>query len=309
MRVVVLVSTYQGEKYVAQQLRSVLEQLPPEGRIVVRDDGSADATVRQIQELRDARIEIHAGPNVGFVRSFFWLIQHAPRDADMVMLCDQDDVWLPSKIERAWAVIGRSGDVPTLYCSRLELVDEDLHPMGYSPCWPRTPSFSNAVTENVVTGCTSALNPAAVRLFSKIGDPARIYFHDWWLYLVVSAFGVVHFDPEPTILYRQHRGNAIGMSDGWRRYWTILRFLRKRNWIHIMFNQLENFREVHGSALPEGQRELLRSTFDPRDWRAMARLILLPRRLRQTLVSDALFRAILVADIVTGRGLLPKPSR
>ncbi|MCG2594752.1 glycosyltransferase family 2 protein [Ramlibacter sp. XY19] len=307
MRVVVLMSTYRGERYVREQIVSILDQLPPEGRLIIRDDGSPDGTLAIIQGLSqgDARIEVIPGKNLGFVASFLALIALAPTDAEMVMLSDQDDVWLPDKVQRAWDCMSRSGAAPTLYCSRLQLVDKTLRPIGLSPLWPRKPSFANAVTENVVTGCTAALNPAAVALLREHGDLRRIYFHDWWLYLVVSAFGQVHFDAKPTILYRQHQGNAIGMGAGWSRYWTILRFLRKRNWVHIMFNQLANFRQVHGNRLPAAHRQLLDSTFDPHDWRAVGRLLLVPRRLRQTLLSDVLFRGIVALELLSGRGLIP----
>lgn len=308
MRVVVLMSTYQGERYVQEQLASVLAQLPPEGRIVIRDDGSTDETVAQIYSVRDERISLVRGPNVGFVRSFLELLGTAPDDAEMIMLADQDDVWLPHKIERAWNVIGGSADVPTLYCSRLQLVDKQLTPLGLSPNWPRQPSFQNALTENIVTGCTAALNVPAARLARRSGDPNRIYFHDWWLYLLVSGFGRVVFDSEPTILYRQHGGNAIGMGSGLSRYWTILRFMRKRNWVHIMFNQVENLRVVHGADLPPRHQALLRDMFNPHDPAAIMRLLCAPRRVRQTLVSDLLFRGILAVDLLTGRGLLPRPA-
>jgi glycosyltransferase involved in cell wall biosynthesis len=309
MRVVVLMSTYGGGKYVAEQIASILGQLPRDGRLIVRDDGSLDDTVAVLHSIADARLTVNSGANVGFVRSFLTLLASAPSDAEMIMLADQDDVWLPNKVQRAWDVIAKSGNVPTLYCCRLRLVDTGLHSLGLSPLWPRPPSFANALTENIVTGCTAALNPAAATLFRENGDPQKIYFHDWWLYLVVSAYGRVIFDPEPTILSRQHQGNAIGMGSGWRRYWTIIRFIRKRNWVHIMFNQIDNFRSLHGPRIHMEQRQLLDAFFDPSDWKAVARLLLTPRRLRQTLISDALFRGILVLDLVTGRGLSPKEAR
>jgi glycosyltransferase involved in cell wall biosynthesis len=305
MRVVVLMSTYNGERYVRQQAESILTQLPEGGRLMIRDDGSQDQTVRVIEAIRDPRISLVRGRNIGFVRSFLTLLAEAPGNADMVMLSDQDDIWLPNKVARAWAAIGASGPLPTLYCCRLRLVGPDLTPRGLSPLWPQPPSFQNALTENIVTGCTAAINPAALRLLRECGDTRRIYFHDWWLYLVISAFGRVVFDPEPTILYRQHGGNAIGMGAGWARYWMILRFLRKRNWVHILFNQIENLRAVHGDQLPLDHRALLDESFDPHNWRSVMRLLLVPRRLRQTFLSDVLFRGIIVTDLLTGRGLLP----
>lgn len=309
MRVVVLMSTYQGEQYVGEQLDSVLEQLPPEGRIVVRDDGSTDATVQRVEARADARVSVLRGANVGFVRSFFELMDRVPADAQMVMLCDQDDVWLPGKIERAWQAIEAGGDVPTLYCSRLRLVGPQLRDAGLSPARHRPPSFANALTENIVTGCTAALNPAALHLVRRHGDLSRIRFHDWWLYLVVAAFGRVVFDPHPTVLYRQHASNVIGMGSGLARYRAILRFLWRNNWVHIMFSQIENFRAVHGAQLEPANRRLLDRYFDPHGGRAVARLLLAPRRFQQSLAGEALFRLLLLASIASGRGLLPHGAR
>src|SRR4051794_40053312 len=96
---IVLLSNYQGGRFVAAQLRSILDQLPGGGKILVRDDGSLDDTVSTIESLHDPRIEISRGSNIGFARSFLALMDVAPPDADMYMLADQDDVWLPNKIE------------------------------------------------------------------------------------------------------------------------------------------------------------------------------------------------------------------
>ncbi|MGE4240234.1 glycosyltransferase family 2 protein [Ramlibacter sp.] len=306
MRVVVLMSTYNGERFVRQQVESILAQLPPHGRLIVRDDGSRDGTADLVEGFADARIVMHRGANLGFVRSFFALLALVPSGTEMVMLSDQDDVWLPHKIERAWAAIGPAGELPTLYCSRLALVSPELQPLGHSPTWPRPPGFQNALTENIVTGCTCALNPAALRLLRDPGDAGRIFFHDWWFYLVVSAFGRVVYDPQPTILYRQHGANAIGMGEGLARYAGIVRFLRKTNWVHICFDQIANFRAVHGARLSAEQTRLLDRCFDPRHAASVARLVFAPRRLRQTLAGDVLFRGLVLANVLTGRGLLPR---
>lgn len=309
MRVVILMSTYQGELFVEEQLTSILTQLPANGRIMVRDDGSRDQTVAKIEALRDSRISVMQGNNIGFVRSFFTLLEAAPPDADMIMLSDQDDVWLPGKIERAQLHMEGRDAIPTLYCSRLHLVDTELKPIGLSPAWPQPPSFQNALTENIVTGCTAAMNRAALALVTRNGDPRLIHFHDWWLYLVISAFGTVIVDPEPTILYRQHGGNAIGMGSGLGRYLKILRFLRKTNWVHIMFNQIENFRMIHTVSLSAENSRLLDRMFNPRERASIFRLITSLVRYRQTLLSDILFRMILIFEILMGKGLLPQGER
>jgi hypothetical protein len=245
------------------------------------------------------------GSNIGFARSFFALLKAAPEDADIVMLSDQDDVWLPGKVDRAVMHLLPRRDRPSLYCSRLQLVDEALRPLGLTPSCPLPPSFRNALTENIAFGCTCALNQAGLALAKEAGDLRLLQFHDWWLYLVVSAFGEVIFDPEPTILYRQHSANTVGADQGWRRLFRGMRLMRRRNWVHAMFGQIENFRRVHSDRLSASDRRLLDRYFDPSRPAAITRLLLVPRRFRQKVSDDFLLRALLLAALLSGRGLLP----
>lgn len=308
MQVVVLLSSYQGERFIREQLESILVQLPSGGQVFIRDDGSTDRTVDCILALQDTRISVVRGKNIGFVKSFFQLLHAAPEDADVIMLCDQDDVWLPNKIQRAVDHLQGLSHQPALYCSRLQLVNEELKPIGMSPAWPLPPSFRNALTENIVTGCTCALNRAALQLTRKHGNADLIYFHDWWLYLTVAAFGQVIVDPEPTILYRQHGQNAIGMGAGMSRYFSIFRFLNKKNWVHIMYNQIENFRALYAGQLSQENGLLLERYFDPHKATTTARLLLSRERFRQYFIYDILLRLLILGALMTGSGLLPKDS-
>src|SRR4051812_18958901 len=101
MRIAILMSTYQGELFVAEQLKSILMQLAQDAVVLIRDDGSTDGTVAAIEAIGDARVKVTRGANIGFVRSFLHLLDDAPSDAEVVLLSDQDDVWLPHKIQRA----------------------------------------------------------------------------------------------------------------------------------------------------------------------------------------------------------------
>lgn len=306
MRVVVLMSTYQGARYVVEQLRSILDQLPPGGRIVVRDDGSTDGTPDTILALGDARIVLTRGTNIGFARSFLTLLTEAPEDTDMVMLADQDDVWLPHKIQRAWDHLAPLAAGPALYCSRLQLVDAQLRPLGYTPLRKRPPSFANALAENIVTGCTAAMNLHAVRLVRQCGDPAMIHFHDWWCYLVVAALGRVVYDPEPGVLYRQHGGNVIGMGSGFGRYWANIQFIRKTSWVQIMYRQIGNLLGVFGVRLGAAQRLLITTYFYPQHAKTAWRLGISLRRYRQTSLDEILFRVLVLAELALGRRLTAK---
>lgn len=301
-RVVVLMSTFNGDKYVVEQLESILNQLPTSGRIMVRDDGSTDDTIAAVKSVQDDRVKLIQGINIGFGPSFLTLLLAAPSDADMVMFSDQDDVWLPCKIKRAWAHINKYCDRPALYGSAQMLVDERLKCLQSTQNWPRGPSFVNALTENIITGCTAALNKPALTLLQRAGVPSRVYFHDWWLYLVVSAFGVVIYDHYPTLLYRQHGRNVIGRGSGWlARQWGVVKFLLQNDWVAILTRQVSEFRSIYKDILPLAKLDMLNIYFpnhelplSPR-WR----IIFSRKRWRQFLIGDIALR-ILVGLHKTG---------
>lgn len=297
-RVVVLMSTYNGERYVAEQLRSILVQLPRHGCIVVRDDGSRDGTVAVIEAMKDPRIHLSRGPNCGFGRSFLTLLAAAPVDADMVMLADQDDVWLPDKVERAWRHLQQYEDRAALYGSAQMLVDGSLRPLQPTPPWPRGPSLTNALTENIITGCTAAINRPALALLQRAGVPDGVVFHDWWLYLVVSAFGTVVYDVQPSLLYRQHGGNVIGRGAGWLgRQKGLVRYLLRHDWVGILQRQVGAFLDHYGASLPPRTRDWILCYFRVSDGAAATRwrLVFSPKRWRQMFSHDIALRLLLVA--------------
>ena len=166
-------STYQGERFVREQLQSILPQLSSDSRIIVRDDGSRDHTADEVAALDDPRITLIRGSNLGFGRSFLTLLTQVPPDADMVMFSDQDDVWLPDKVERAWWHLRPLDGQAGLYGSAQMLVDADLRPLYLTPPWPRGPSLANALTENIITGCTRGTQPPRGRTAAACGCPRR----------------------------------------------------------------------------------------------------------------------------------------
>lgn len=296
--VVVLMSTYQGERFVNEQLQSILSQLPPRGQIIVRDDGSLDRTADVVATLDDDRITLIRGKNLGFGPSFLTLLTLVPPDADMVMFSDQDDVWLQGKIGRAWQHLGKLGDRAGLYGSAQMLVDTQLRPLHPTPPWLRGPSLANALTENIITGCTAAINRPAIELLQRAGVPAGVHFHDWWLYLVVSAFGTVVYDDQPTLLYRQHGGNVIGHGAGlFGRWREILRFLMRNDWVGILLGQMHAFIVHYGNALPLPTRDWILGHFRIEGGQAIARwrLVFGRRRWRQGLVGEIVLRMLLLS--------------
>lgn len=221
--VVIVLSTYNGDRYLKEQMGSLFSQTYKNIEILVRDDGSTDRTVEILESFAGdhENVTVLPGRNIGVIESFLELLNRVPSNADFVALCDQDDVWQNDKVERAVTMIGKLDTLsPAMYCGAVDIVDEHLNHIRVERQARREVSLENALVQNVATGCTAVLNKAALQLVnskSVVGD--RIGMHDWWLYQVVSAFGRVLFDSTPKILYRQHGENVVGSASGLR-FWT-----------------------------------------------------------------------------------------
>ena len=259
MYVNILLSTYNGEQFLGQQLESLFRQSFSNFTILVRDDGSADQTVQLIRDCRDQRLVlIEEGPHLGVVGSFLRLLTLADPGADYYAFCDQDDIWMPHKMERALNRLGLLKDHPVvLYCSRQILVDEALNILGQSPKYPRGPNFRNALVQNIATGCTVVISRGARELLLR-PSPPDIVMHDWWMYLVVSAFGKVIFDAEPTVYYRQHRENVVGSRVRWMKKWQRRCYLFfSESYFDRIIRQVHSFVHLYGDDLSDEQRRLI----------------------------------------------------
>ncbi|MEO8332689.1 MAG: glycosyltransferase family 2 protein [Gallionella sp.] len=260
-RVTVLLSTYNGRKFLQAQLDSLYGQTCPNIRILVRDDGSSDSTRALLEgERANGRIEILEGHNnLGPALSFFELLKSAAStDTEFVAFCDQDDVWHPDKIARAVSKLtATAADRPALYCSRAELVDENLMHIGYTEL-PGKVGFANALVESVAIGCTMVLNRKAIDLVCA-NLPTRVVIHDWWCYLAVSCFGEVIYDAEVTLKYRQHGSNAIGVAaSGFaqlsRKY---RRFFGGGDGHRWMSEQASSLLDIFNGSIPLSNRNVL----------------------------------------------------
>jgi len=217
--VAILLSLFNGEAFLNAQLDSLLAQTHGNWTLFWRDDGSADASaaiMRSFQANRGAGrcVEIDDAPdNLGVALSYAHLMRHVPGDM-WIAFADQDDVWFPDKLRRAVGALAQHADRPALYCARQQLTDRALAPTGLSPDVRRPPGFATALTQNIATGCTVVLNTRARTLVAPTDAPPGV-LHDWWAYLLVSAAGgVVWFDPQPALFYRQHGGNSVGAARG-----------------------------------------------------------------------------------------------
>jgi len=296
-RVQVLLSTYNGQKYLNELLEGVLNQDFPNVQVLARDDGSTDGTLAVLRRYATREnVRVMQGENLGVVGSFFALLAESSPDVEFIALCDQDDVWLPGKVAAAVDMLAQLNEQkPLLYCSRVEFVDRDLGSLGFTEAY-REPGFSNAVVENIATGCTIVINQATRKLVLS-SLPRWALMHDWWLYLVVSAFGEVVYDRRSFIKYRQHAANAVGgtpdfLKDFLRR---LKRFLAPQNSNYRISGQAEEFLRCFGPDLESPEKELLQRFLASRkSWRSRLQYALKPEVYRHSPFYNALLRLLIL---------------
>ena len=316
--VVILLSTYNGARFLPEQLDSIGRQEGAFPRALFwRDDGSTDGTPELLRAARLPGCRVLEATaltgRLGAARSFLALLAASP-GAAFHAFCDQDDVWLPDKLARATARLDAlPEEVPALYCGRQQLVDAELRPVGLSPLPRRPPGFANALVQNIATGCTVVLNAAARRLMLAAPPPPPGSMHDWWCYLLVSgAGGQVLFDADPCILYRQHGANVVGapralLGRG------IAAFRRgPQAFLRLLHGHLEALAGAEGLLTPEAAAKVsvLREAFAAGPLRRL-RALRQAGVYRQTLAEDLTLRAwcLLGADGPGKRGENPAGSR
>ncbi|MFN9727595.1 glycosyltransferase family 2 protein [Acidovorax sp.] len=223
----VLLATYNGANYLAQQIESILAQTHQEFRILVSDDGSSDATMEILLRYRTTlgeRLVLvpYPTPGRGLVRNFENLMQASLRDgvARWMAFADQDDVWLPQKLAVTLAAMarieaGQGERVPCLVHTDLTVVDDQLTVRSasfarYQRMDPAAYSGLSLLSVNQVTGCTMMINRALLQLALPV--PPEAILHDWWC-AIVSGAGRRVFLIDPMILYRQHGANQVGAKD------------------------------------------------------------------------------------------------
>lgn len=211
----VLMATLNGEAFVQEQLHSLHKQSYRNWSLYVSDDGSRDNTVAALRQAAGPRLKsVISGPCAGPAQNFLRLIRESP-DGRFTTFCDQDDVWFSDKLARAHSVLSNFNG-PALYCSTSIPCDAKLRPITATVHRPVTPDFRNALIENIASGHTIMVNPAGLEVLKK-AEPAavRIKSHDWWAYLCITAVGgAVVYDVRPSVLYRQHQRNAVGLNHG-----------------------------------------------------------------------------------------------
>lgn len=280
-KVIILLATRNGAEFLRKQLQSYSEQTYSNWELLVSDDGSTDDTVEIIHEFAKRvpqRVVICAGPQQGFWQNFVSLVRNDDLDGDLFAYSDQDDIWFKEKLAKAvsWFAT-RPGDLPTLYFTRTELIESDGSVTGLSPLFARPPVFQNALVQNIGGGNTMVFNSAARQALRKTPPGTELISHDWWTYQVVTGIGGrAHYDPWPSLQYRQHGQNLVGSNIGLRaRLIRLMAFANGRvlMWNRVNLNVLGQMRDM----LTADNARVLDRFAQAREAPLLSRLVLLKK--------------------------------
>ncbi len=295
----ILLSTYNGEQFVLEQLNSLYTQTYPFIRIYVRDDGSSDSTLSLLrdEQSKGKLMLLPEGKNIGASASFFTLLGGS-KNAGFFAFCDQDDIWNKDKIERAVTEFAQvTDDIPTMYFSAVECVDAENNFIKLlSPT--QKIGFGNALVENVAIGCTVVLNKSARDLIVR-EPPSQCLMHDSWCYLVISCFGTVLYDSRPSMRYRQHSNNVFGAPtsaiDSLIR--RVKRFSFRSNGVFRFSDQSTIFLNIYGNAIPERYKAILNLyVMAKHSFIARLQLLITPRVWRQKMLDNLILKLLILLN-------------
>lgn len=224
-KIVILLATYNGERYLRQQLDSLMRQTYKNWELYIQDDSSTDTTVeiiKEYQRLYSNIVFLQPSCKLGAKGNFIKMLEQV--EADYYFFCDQDDVWLEDKVESSLQYMSQLekmteyADKPIVVHTDLKVVDSELNTIApsfwaYSHVNPvKLSVFSKLATRNVVTGCTMLFNKSARE--QSLPVPEEACMHDLWVTLsVMKVGGVLKYIESPKVLYRQHRGNVVGIRN------------------------------------------------------------------------------------------------
>lgn len=281
--VTIVMAICRGQDYLGEQLRSLSAQTLAPARVLASDDAPGDGTgaVFTAHGAADASgclWELTDGPGRGLTANFLHLLsQVRPEGTGYIALSDQDDIWLPGKLEAAVGLLAPHGARPALAGSRSwEWFPGEGGRRQLSRAVPEPYDFSHALAQNYAGGNTMVLNRAALALVQRalpgLPEPA---VHDWWIYqLVAGAGGAVMLDPEPRLLYRQHGGNQIGANASLGSKLNRFRAMLGGTYRHWMGRNIAALQSCRHLLTPAARR-LLEQVADGRDGPLAARLALL----------------------------------
>lgn len=280
-KVQVLLSAYNGEKYIKKQIESILNQKEVEVSLLIRDDGSSDKTIEIIGKLADenSNITFYKGENLGPARSFMDLLNKS-NEVSYYAFADQDDVWEPKKLISAINKL-KEENKPELYMSALEIVDEELNSIEIKQVDGNF-TFEGAMIKNFATGCTLVLNKK-LRDIIKSYNPTYLIMHDSWITRVCYAIGGnVIIDEDYYIKYRQHTGNVLGYKDeGLQKLKRQFKIAFKNN-VSMRVNIAKELKQGYNEMLTEEAKEVIENLINYRQSKEAKKWLLKNKNFRTT---------------------------
>ena len=290
-------STYNGEKYLREQLDSLINQKLLPTKILIRDDGSKDETVNILEEYssRYNFIEYYCGKNIGPARSFFELINKED-DYDYYSLCDQDDVWFKDKLSSAIELLDKEdNNIPLLYAGRFVLTDSNLNPLNSKVSKLYSFSdFAHSLIYHTAPGCTFVFNKQARNKVVKYDvNLEYCLIHDAIIHKVVTMFGKMILDETPHMYYRQHSNNAIGLTAN-----KPKEFIQRVN--NFIKGDIRNYRSntaksllnVYGQECSKENKELLEIVANYQTNKEYKNRLLKDNCFRSNTINDIFFKTL-----------------
>lgn len=297
--VAICMSTYNGEKYLEEQLQSLFNQTYSNIKIYVRDDGSSDKTKEILQRYQDKITIVESKENLGVVQSFMSLLNYV-EDADYYAFCDQDDVWLANKIEIAVEKLEESeSQVPTMYFSDYDYCDENMNYTSRSAINKNGPSFQNALVECISLGMNMVINKKLRDILVK-NKMQKAMYHDWIIYLIASSIGNVIYDREVTVKYRRHGKNVSTANQNFIQFqiWRIKQIFKKSYFKQVK-EQLIEFENIYKEKLKPEDKKLL-SFFTKKNYNFINAMkkVFYPHMFRQKILDDIFMRMLFLVGII-----------
>lgn len=297
--VAICMSTYNGEKYLEEQLKSLFEQTYQNIRIYVRDDGSSDKTREILDKYKNKIIIVDSKENLGVTKSFMNLLTF-DEEADYYAFCDQDDVWLPNKIERAVEKLEQTKkEIPTMYFTDYNYHDENMNYMSRSAINKNGPSFQNALVECISLGMNMVINRSLRDILIK-NKMEKAMYHDWIIYLIASSIGNVIYDREVTVKYRRHRNNVSSANQNFIQFqiWRIKQIFKKSYFKQVK-EQLIEFENIYKEKLKPEDKKLL-NLFIKRNYSFINAIkkVCYPHMFRQKVLDDLFIRTLFLIGII-----------
>lgn len=255
-KVQVIMSTYNGMKYIDEQIQSILNQKDVLIDLLIRDDNSTDGTYEYIKDTYK-QIKIFQGNNLGSTQSFFEALEKS-ENYKYYAFADQDDVWHPDKLFIAISKLKEheNQNLPLLYCSNLTVTDVTLKPLYLMHKRNFNTNYRKSLIENISNGCTIVFNNIAKEY--ALQYIPKVALHDWWLNLICCYFGECVYDENSYILYRQHANNQVGGARDFKNVWKkrLKNFNTFKNY-HYRNHSAEEFLIAYNDLLTQSQKEII----------------------------------------------------